>query len=232
MKNFLLASSILSADFSKLGEEICNVLDAGSDMIHFDVMDNHFVSNLTIGPLVLESLFKYKKIRYAKFDVHLMTSPVDDLVVKFAKLNVEVISFHPESTTNVNETIKLIKNYNCKVGLVLNPFASLNILNKFIDKIDLILLMSVNPGFPGQVFISSVLDKIRIVRNLINKSNRNILLEVDGGINKSNIFAIANCGVDIFVIGSAIFNTINYVETIRCLRNELKKVNFISKSVR
>ncbi|AAO27185.1 ribulose-phosphate 3-epimerase [Buchnera aphidicola str. Bp (Baizongia pistaciae)] len=225
MKKFLLSSSVLSANFSRLGEDIFDVLKSGSDMIHYDVMDNHYVKNLTFGPIVLESLRSVEKIKSMVIDVHLMTCPVDDLIIKFAKLDVNIISFHPESTNNVEKTIKLIKSYGCKVGLALNPLTPLCVLDNVLDKIDLILLMSVNPGFPGQKFIPSILNKIRIVRELIDKSKKNILLEVDGGINLSNIFKIASFGTDIFVIGSAIFNSINYDLTIRSFRDVLKNIN-------
>jgi len=225
MKKFLLASSILSADFSRLGEDVFDVVRAGSDMIHFDVMDNHYVPNLTVGPLVLESLKNFHNTNSIVIDVHLMTSPVDDLAIKFAKLGVKIISFHPESTNNVNRTIRLVQDYGCKVGLALNPSTSLKILENFIDKIDLVLLMSVNPGFSGQTFIPSTLHRICEVRKLIESHNRNILLEVDGGINLKNIFEIACFYPDIFVIGSAIFHTNDYFKTIQLFRSELKKVN-------
>ncbi|WP_343192558.1 ribulose-phosphate 3-epimerase [Buchnera aphidicola (Taiwanaphis decaspermi)] len=225
MKNFLLAPSILSADFARLGEETSNVLLAGGDIIHFDVMDNHYVPNLTMGPMVLKSLRKYNIT--APIEVHLMVKPVDNLIPYFAKAGASFISFHPEATEHIDKTINLIKNNGCKAGLVFNPSTPLNYLDYVMDKLDLILLMSVNPGMGGQKFITSTLSKIREVRQKIDNSIHNILLEVDGGININNIADIALSGANIFVIGSGIFSYKNYKEAITNIRHVLEKVHHV-----
>jgi len=223
MKKFLILPSILSADFSRLGEDVENSLNAGGDIVHFDVMDNHYVPNLTIGPMVLSSLRKYN-IR-ALIDVHLMTKPVDSLIPLFAKNGASFITFHPESTNHIDRTLTLIREYGCKAGLAFNPSTPLNFLDYTINKLHLILLMSVNPGFSRQLFISSTLKKINEVRRIIDKSKRDIILEVDGGININNIADIASAGADAFVIGSAIFESKNYFQTIKNLRMQLNKIN-------
>jgi len=203
MQKFMIAPSILSADFARLGEEVDAVLKADADIIHFDVMDNHYVPNLTFGPMICEALRKYG-IK-APIDVHLMTKPVDNLIIEFAKAGATYITFHPEASLHVDRSLQLIRNHGCKAGLALNPATSINHLEYIWEKLDLILLMSVNPGFGGQKFIPSVLHKISEVRNLIN-NNHTPLIEVDGGINLDNLEKIAAAGADIFVMGSAIFN--------------------------
>ena len=215
-----LAPSILSADFARLGEEVRNVLAAGADLVHFDVMDNHYVPNLTIGPLVCASLRKAGIT--APIDVHLMVRPVDRIVPDFAKAGATWISFHPEATEHVDRTIGLIREQGCRPGLVLNPATPLNWLDYVLDKLDLVLLMSVNPGFGGQSFIPGVLPKIRRVRELIDRSGREIRLEVDGGIKIDNIGSIAQAGADTFVAGSAIFETPDYAATIRAMRARIR----------
>jgi len=206
MSAFRIAPSILSADFARLGEEITRVVDAGADVIHFDVMDNHYVPNLTIGPLVCQAI---RPVTTALIDVHLMVKPVDALIPMFAKAGADIISFHPEASEHVDRTLALIRDYGCKAGLVLNPATSLNWLDHVMDRLDLILLMSVNPGFGGQSFIPSTLDKAVAVRQRIDahrdEDGQEIWLEVDGGVKASNIRAIAEAGVDTFVAGSAIF---------------------------
>ncbi|CAL4324042.1 ribulose-phosphate 3-epimerase [Buchnera aphidicola] len=219
MKKFFISPSILSADFSRLGQDVQNVLDAGSDMIHFDVMDNHYVPNLTFGPMILKSLRSYP-IR-APIDVHLMTSSVDALIPIFAKSGADYITFHPDSTRDIHHTIRIIKQNNCKSGIAINPDVSIKILDPFLEKLDLILLMSVYPGFSGQKFILSVLKKIRSLRKYLNFNFPNILLQVDGGININNIFDVAEAGADIFVMGSAIFCSNNYYETIQNLKKKI-----------
>ncbi|QJC32995.1 ribulose-phosphate 3-epimerase [Enterobacteriaceae endosymbiont of Donacia semicuprea] len=221
MKKFLIAASILSANFAFLGKEISNVIKAGADIIHFDVMDNHYVPNLTIGPLVLKSLRNYgiKSI----IDVHLMTNSVDNLIIDFATAGADIISFHPENSNHIDRSISLIKEYGCKAGLALNPSTSLNYLDYLINKLDIILIMSVNPGFEGQKFINYIFNKIKKVKKIINKNQKNILLEVDGGINTNNINQVAISGADIFVIGSAIFKSLlSYDETIKNIKNSIK----------
>jgi ribulose-phosphate 3-epimerase len=211
-----IAPSILSADFARLGEEVREVLAAGADLIHFDVMDNHYVPNLTVGPLVCDALRKAGIT--APIDVHLMVRPVDRLVPDFAKAGATWISFHPEATDHVDRTIELIREQGCRPGLVLNPASPLNWLDHVLDKIDLVLLMSVNPGFGGQSFIPGVLPKIRRVRELIDRCGREIRLEVDGGVKIDNIGSIAAAGADTFVAGSAIFGSQDYRATIAALR--------------
>ncbi|CAL4324135.1 ribulose-phosphate 3-epimerase [Buchnera aphidicola] len=222
MQKIFIAPSILSADFSRLGKDVNNVLKAGGDIIHFDVMDNCYVPNLTFGPLVLESLKKYKIC--APIDVHLMVRSVDNLIPIFAKLGVEFISFHPETSNHIDRTLSLIQKYGCKCGLVLNPATPLNILDYVMDKLDLIVLMSVNPGFGNQKFIPSILDKIKEVRIRINKFFPNILLEVDGGINIENVTEVVRAGANILVMGSAIFHSKNYKHTITMIRNKLQNI--------
>jgi ribulose-phosphate 3-epimerase len=203
----LIAPSILSADFAKLGEEVDNVLAAGADIVHFDVMDNHYVPNLTIGPLVCEALRKHGVT--APIDVHLMVKPVDRIVPDFAKAGATYITFHPEASEHVDRTLQLIHNEGCKAGLVFNPATSLSYLDYVMDKVDMILLMSVNPGFGGQSFIPSAMDKLRAVRKLIDASGRDIRLEIDGGVKDDNIAEIKAAGADTFVSGSGIFSKAN-----------------------
>jgi len=219
---YLIAPSILSADFAKLGEEVNNVLDSGADIVHFDVMDNHYVPNLTIGPLVCEALRKFGIA--APIDVHLMVKPVDSLIPLFAKAGATYITFHPEASEHVDRTLQLIKDNGCKAGLVFNPATSLDYCRYVMDKIDIILIMSVNPGFGGQKFIPGALDKIKQAREIIGNSGKDILLEVDGGINCENIASVARAGANTFVAGSAIFNSPNYKETITKMRSELQNV--------
>jgi len=214
-QNFI-APSILAADFAKLGEEVDNVLVAGADIVHFDVMDNHYVPNLTIGPLVCEALRNHGVT--APIDVHLMVKPVDRIIPDFAKAGASYITFHPEASEHIDRTIGLIKENGCKAGLVFNPATSLHYLEHVIDQLDMILLMSVNPGFGGQSFIASTLDKLTIVRKLIDERGLSTRLEVDGGIKVDNIQEIAAAGADTFVAGSAIFNTENYKSTIDKMR--------------
>ena len=216
-----IAPSILSADFARLGEEVGDVLAAGADLVHFDVMDNHYVPNLTVGPLVCAALRKAGV--EAPIDVHLMVRPVDRIVPEFAEAGATWISFHPEATEHVDRTIGLIRESGCRPGLVLNPATPLNWLDHVLDKIDLVLLMSVNPGFGGQSFIPSVLPKIRRVRELIDRSGREIRLEVDGGVKIENIGSIAEAGADTFVAGSAIFGTADYSATIQAMRGQIGK---------
>ena len=219
-----IAPSILSADFSRLGEEVDSVIQAGADIIHFDVMDNHFVPNLTIGPLVCESLRKYG-IK-APIDVHLMTEPVDSLIKDFATAGATYITFHPEASTHIHRSLELIRSLGCKSGLVFSPGTPLNCLEHLIEEIDMILIMSVNPGFGGQSFIKSSLDKISASREIISESGRDIRLEVDGGVKIDNIAEIASAGADTFVAGSAIFGSENYQKTISSMK---KEINSISK---
>jgi ribulose-phosphate 3-epimerase len=216
--NFI-APSILSADFAKLGEEVDNVIVAGADIVHLDVMDNHYVPNLTIGPLVCEALRNHGVT--APIDVHLMVKPVDRIIPDFAKAGASYITFHPEASDHIDRTIGLIKENGCKAGLVFNPATSLHYLEHVIDQLDMVLLMSVNPGFGGQSFIASSLEKLRIVRKLIDEKGLSTRLEIDGGVKVDNIKEIAAAGADTFVAGSAIFNTENYKVTIDKLRAEL-----------
>ncbi|MFK3647163.1 ribulose-phosphate 3-epimerase [Lysobacter enzymogenes] len=208
----VIAPSILSADFARLGEEVDNVIKAGADWVHFDVMDNHYVPNLTIGPMVCEALRKHGVT--APIDVHLMVEPVDRIVPDFAKAGATTISFHPEASAHVHRTIQLIKSHGCQAGLVLNPGTSLDVLDWVLDDLDLVLLMSVNPGFGGQSFIPSALEKLRRVRERIDRSGRAVRLEIDGGVKTDNIGEIAAAGADTFVAGSAIFNAPDYADTI------------------
>jgi ribulose-phosphate 3-epimerase len=214
-----IAPSILSADFSRLGEEVRAVLEAGADLVHFDVMDNHYVPNLTIGPLVCEALRKAGVT--APIDVHLMVKPVDRIVPDFAKAGATWITFHPEASEHVDRTIGLIREQGCRPGLVLNPASPVSWLDHVLDKIDMVLLMSVNPGFGGQSFIPSALPKIRRVREMIDRSGREIRLEVDGGVKVDNIGAVAAAGADTFVAGSAIFGAKDYRATIMAMRSEI-----------
>jgi ribulose-phosphate 3-epimerase len=216
----VIAPSILSADFARLGEEVDNVLAAGADWVHFDVMDNHYVPNLTIGPLVCSALRQHGVT--APIDVHLMVSPVDRIVGDFAEAGATLISFHPEASTHVHRTIQLIRSAGCKPGLVLNPGTPVEVLDYVIDELDLVLLMSVNPGFGGQAFIPSALDKLRRVRDRITASGRDIRLEIDGGVKPDNIGAIAAAGADTFVAGSAIFGQPDYAAVIARMRAEVE----------
>ncbi|MGM3225151.1 ribulose-phosphate 3-epimerase [Dickeya zeae] len=222
MKPFLIAPSILSADFARLGEDTARALAAGADVVHFDVMDNHYVPNLTIGPLVLKSLRNYGIT--APVDVHLMVKPVDRLIPDFAEAGASFITFHPEASEHVDRTLQLIKSHGCKAGLVFNPATSLSYLDYVMDKLDIILLMSVNPGFGGQSFIPSTLDKLRQVRQRIDESGYDIRLEVDGGVKVDNIAQIAAAGADMFVAGSAIFGQPDYRAVIDKMRHELETV--------
>jgi ribulose-phosphate 3-epimerase len=212
----VIAPSILSADFARLGEEVNAVLKAGADWVHFDVMDNHYVPNLTIGPLVCEALRKHGVT--APIDVHLMVKPVDRIVPDFAKAGATLISFHPEASEHVDRTIQLIRGLGCQVGLVFNPATPLSWLDHTLDQIDLVLIMSVNPGFGGQSFIPSALDKLRAVRERIDRSGRPVRLEIDGGVKADNIGEIARAGADTFVAGSAIFGARDYAATIAAMR--------------
>ena len=219
MKDYLIAPSILSADFARLGEEVVNVLKAGADIVHFDVMDNHYVPNLTIGPLVCEALRKHGVT--ADIDVHLMVKPVDRIIPDFAKAGATYITFHPEASEHIDRTLQLIRDQGCRPGLVFNPATPLDYLDYVLDKVDMVLLMSVNPGFGGQSFIPSALDKLRRVRKLIDDSGRDIRLEIDGGVKVDNIRAITEAGADTFVAGSAIFGTKDYQATIAAMRKEI-----------
>lgn len=216
MSNCIIAPSILSANFAKLGEEVDNVIAAGADWVHFDVMDNHYVPNLTIGPMVCEALRRHGVT--APIDVHLMVEPVDRIIPDFAKGGASIISFHPEASRHVHRTVQLIKSHGCRAGLVLNPATPVDVLDWVLDELDLVLLMSVNPGFGGQAFIPSTLDKLRVVRQKIDATGRDIRLEVDGGVKADNIGAIAAAGADAFVAGSAIFNAPDYRAVIDAMR--------------
>ncbi|MBE7214386.1 ribulose-phosphate 3-epimerase [Shewanella benthica] len=222
MRPFLIAPSILSADFARLGEDVDAVLNAGADVVHFDVMDNHYVPNLTIGPMVCKALRDYGVT--ADIDVHLMVKPVDRMIGEFAKAGASIITFHPEATEHLDRSLQLIKESGCKAGLVFNPGTPLHYLDHVMDKLDVILLMSVNPGFGGQSFIPSTLDKLRQVKQLIDASGFDIRLQVDGGVKVDNIAEIAAAGADMFVAGSAIFNKPDYKAVIDEMRSELAKL--------
>ena len=221
MNDYIIAPSILSADFANLGKDVSDVIDAGADFIHFDVMDNHYVPNLTVGPMVCKSLRDYGI--NAIIDVHLMISPVDEIIPDFAQAGANYITFHPEATKHVDRTIKLIKDHGCQPGVVLNPATNVSVLEYCLDQIDMVLLMSVNPGFAGQKFIESTYDKIVEVREMIDAVNPSIRLEVDGGLNLENIGKAARSGADTFVAGSAIFNSQNYEKTISQMREIISK---------
>lgn len=221
-RDYKIAPSILSADFARLGAEVDAVLEAGADFIHFDVMDNHYVPNLTVGPMVCKALRNYGVT--APIDVHLMVEPVDDLIVQFADAGATYITFHPEASRHVDRSLQLIKDKGCKAGLVLNPASSLEQLHYVMDKLDMLLLMSVNPGFGGQKFIPYVLDKLRAARSLIDASGHPIRLEVDGGVGLANIREVAEAGADTFVAGSAIFNAPDYSAVIAEMRAQLAQV--------
>lgn len=222
MKDFLIAPSILSADFARLGEEVDNVLEAGADIVHFDVMDNHYVPNLTIGPMVCKALRKHGVT--ADIDVHLMVKPVDRLIGDFIEAGASYITFHPQGSEHIDRSLQMIRDGGCKSGLVFNPATPLDDLKYVMDKVDMILLMSVNPGFGGQKFIPSTLDKLREARRLIDESGYNIRLEVDGGVSENNIAEVATAGADTFVAGSAIFNKPDYKAVIDQMRRELENV--------
>ena len=215
----VIAPSILSADFARLGQDVNDVLEAGAEWVHFDVMDNHYVPNLTIGPMICQALRDYGIT--APIDVHLMVEPVDELVPQFAKAGATLISFHPEASRHVDRTISLIRDHGCQPGLVLNPSTPMGQLHWTLDKLDLVLLMSVNPGFGGQSFIPHVLDKVRKVREMIDASGREIRLEVDGGVKVDNIAAVASAGADTFVAGSAIFGSDDYRDTISRMKTNV-----------
>jgi ribulose-phosphate 3-epimerase len=227
VRDYLIAPSILSADFARLGEEVDAVLEAGADIVHFDVMDNHYVPNLTIGPMVCKALRNHGVT--APIDVHLMVSPVDRLIGDFAEAGASYITFHPDASIHVDRSLQMIRDAGCKAGLVFNPAVGLEALRYVMDKVDMVLLMSVNPGFGGQSFIPSTLDKLREARSLIDRSGRPIRLEVDGGVSAGNIGQIAEAGADTFVAGSAIFGREDYRAVIAGMRSELAAVAALSK---
>lgn len=222
MNDFVIAPSILAADFARLGEEVDSVLNAGADIIHFDVMDNHYVPNLTIGPMVCKALRDYGVT--AEIDVHLMVKPVDGMIEDFLKAGASYITFHPEATEHIDRSLQMIREAGCKAGLVFNPATPLHHMKHVMDKLDMVMLMSVNPGFGGQKFIPATLDKLREARALIDESGYNIRLEVDGGVSEKNIAEIAAAGADTFVAGSAIFGKPDYKVAIDAMRSELAKV--------
>ena len=222
MTDFLIAPSILAADFARLGEEVDNVLEAGADIVHFDVMDNHYVPNLTIGPMVCKALRDHGVT--APIDVHLMVQPVDDLIRMFADAGATYITFHPEASNHIDRSLQLVRDLGCKAGLVLNPGTGLDVTQWVMDKMDMLLLMSVNPGFGGQKFIPSTLDKLKEARQLIDASGYNVRLEVDGGVGVDNIAEVAAAGADTFVAGSAIFSQPDYAEVISKMREQLASV--------
>ena len=226
MSDYLIAPSILSADFARLGAEVDNVLASGADIVHFDVMDNHYVPNLTIGPMVCKALRKYGVT--APIDVHLMVTPVDRMIADFIEAGATYITFHPEASDHIDRSLQLIRSGGCKAGLVFNPATPLHYLDYVLDKVDMVLLMSVNPGFGGQQFIPKTLDKIAQVRSIIDASGLPIRLEVDGGVTTKNIRAIAQAGADTFVAGSAIFGAESYQQAIQTMREELAKVRQIN----
>ncbi|QJC31357.1 ribulose-phosphate 3-epimerase [Enterobacteriaceae endosymbiont of Macroplea mutica] len=220
MTKCLIAASILSANFACLGQEINDVIHAGADIIHFDVMDNHYVPNITVGPTVLKAIRNYGIDSI--IDVHLMTKPVDNLIISFAKAGANYITFHPENTYHVDRSINLIKQYGCKAGLALTPTTPLSYLDYVLEKIDMILIMAVNPGYAGQKFLPIIYKKIQNINSIVNKQTNKILLSVDGGINTNNISKIVICGADILVIGSFIFNnTMSYIQTIKCIKKNI-----------